>query len=170
MGDVLMTTPALRALREARSDRRVTLSDLARRRGGRQRSSPGWTTDRLRGSLDEGDESAQSIPGRSSTVIDRLGRAGFDAAVIFTVYSQNPLPAALLLLPGRHPAATGSLPGESLSAADRLGPRPRAAIGSSGTRCAGSSTWWRLLVSGPMMSEWRIAVPDRARQRVETAA
>jgi lipopolysaccharide heptosyltransferase II len=38
----------------------------------------------------------RSSAGPDLAVIDRLSRAGFDAAVIFTVYSQNPLPAALL--------------------------------------------------------------------------
>jgi lipopolysaccharide heptosyltransferase II len=35
-------------------------------------------------------------PDPDLAMIKRLGQAGFDAAVIFTVYSQNPLPTALL--------------------------------------------------------------------------
>src|SRR6478672_571839 len=92
LGDVLMTTPALRALREDCPDRRLTLL-----------TSPA------------GAEAAALVPALSDVIvyeapwmkataprggpapdlalIERLTHDRFDAAVIFTVYSQNPLPA-----------------------------------------------------------------------------
>lgn len=95
LGDVVMTTPAIQALKESRPGRRVTLL-----------TSPG------------GAEVAQLVPELDGVIVydapwmkstaprpdsradwamaERLGRAGFDAAAIFTVYSQNPLPSAML--------------------------------------------------------------------------
>jgi lipopolysaccharide heptosyltransferase II len=95
MGDVLMTGPALRALAESRPGRRVTLL-----------TSP------------SGAVAASLLPGIAGVIvydapwmkataqrhssqpdcrlIERLRSERFDAAVVFTVYSQNPLPAALL--------------------------------------------------------------------------
>lgn len=95
LGDVLMTTPAWRALKERRPDRRLTLM-----------TSP------------LGAEAAPFIPEIDETLIyeapwmkasvmrktseedramaDTLRGKRFDGAVIFTVYSQNPLPSALL--------------------------------------------------------------------------
>ena len=94
IGDVLMTGPALRALREAVAGRRITLLT----------SRAGAEVARLMPEVDEaityeapwvksgGRVSARE---RDAAMIERLG-GGFDAAVIFTVYSQSPLPAALL--------------------------------------------------------------------------
>lgn len=94
MGDVLMTTPALRALKQSIPACEITLL-----------TSPG------------GQAVSQFIPEidhvitysapwmKSSTahdaqadadMIGTLAQQRFDAAVIFTVYSQNPLPAAML--------------------------------------------------------------------------
>jgi lipopolysaccharide heptosyltransferase II len=90
-----MTTPALRALREGRENSRLTLMT----------SPAGAAAGKLVPWVDElmvydapwmKATAARSHAGPEFAVIDRLGRAGFDAAVIFTVYSQNPLPAALL--------------------------------------------------------------------------
>ncbi|HEY2024704.1 lipopolysaccharide heptosyltransferase II [Paraburkholderia sp.] len=96
LGDVLMTTPALHALRESGEDRHITL--LASRSGVA-----------LAPFLDDVDDVieydapwvAQPLPGTRSLLDDhrmqqRLRDGGFDAAVIFTVYSQSPLPAAML--------------------------------------------------------------------------
>jgi lipopolysaccharide heptosyltransferase II len=94
LGDVLMTTPALTALKGSVPGRRLTL--LTSTAGGA--ISPllpmidetiiydaPWmkaTTPRADGSLDR-------------LMVNRLRDQNFDAAVVFTVYSQNPLPAAL---------------------------------------------------------------------------
>jgi lipopolysaccharide heptosyltransferase II len=96
LGDVLMTTPALRALKEsAPPGRRVTLLT----------STAGAEAARLVPEID--DIIVYDAPWMKATaarrdsspdlaMARRLRRSGFDAAVIFTVYSQNPLPSALL--------------------------------------------------------------------------
>jgi lipopolysaccharide heptosyltransferase II len=96
LGDVLMTTPALHALRESAEGRHITL--LA--------SASGVA---LAPFLDDVDDvieyDAPWVAPASNVTRDllddqrmqqRLRRGGFDAAVIFTVYSQSPLPAAML--------------------------------------------------------------------------
>lgn len=94
LGDVLMTTPAMRALKQSLPDSSITLLTSA---GGAaaarfvpevdhtiEYAAP-WMK-----SSDEHDVAADLA------MIERLRRDRFDAAVIFTVYSQNPLPAAIL--------------------------------------------------------------------------
>ncbi|HEY1608821.1 MAG TPA: lipopolysaccharide heptosyltransferase II [Paraburkholderia sp.] len=96
LGDVLMTTPALHALRRSAPQRHITL--LTSRSGGA-----------LAPFLDDVDAVIEydapwiaSARNGARTLLDdqrmqsRLRRGGFDAAVIFTVYSQSPLPAAML--------------------------------------------------------------------------
>jgi lipopolysaccharide heptosyltransferase II len=94
MGDVLMTTPALRALKAARPDRRLTLLT----------SSAGAE---VAGLLPEIDETivydppwmkAPSSPDPASdhAMIERLSAGRFDAAAIFTVHTQSPHASALL--------------------------------------------------------------------------
>jgi lipopolysaccharide heptosyltransferase II len=96
LGDVLMTTPALRALKTAQPGRRLTL--LA--------SPAGAAAAALVPEVDE--VLVYEAPWMKATpprvdraapdfsMIDRIRAERFDGAVIFTVYSQNPLPAALL--------------------------------------------------------------------------
>jgi lipopolysaccharide heptosyltransferase II len=93
IGDVLMTTPALRALKESMPQRRLTL--LA--------SAAGAAAAQFIEELD--DAIAYSAPwmkhngGQPESILpmaQALRRRKFDAAVIFTVYSQSPLPAAML--------------------------------------------------------------------------
>jgi lipopolysaccharide heptosyltransferase II len=95
MGDVLMTSPALRAIHGDHGQRRLTL--LA--------SSAGAKVAHLIPELE--DVIVYDAPwmkatataadhGNDREMIDVVRRRGFDAAIIFTVYSQNPLPAALL--------------------------------------------------------------------------
>ncbi|MFZ6183145.1 glycosyltransferase family 9 protein [Nannocystis pusilla] len=95
VGDVLMTTPALRALKEGHAQRHLTLLT----------SSPGAVVGRLVPEVDDvwtyDAAWLKASPARRDAsldrgVIDRLRAGRFDAAVVFTVYSQNPLPAALL--------------------------------------------------------------------------
>jgi len=94
-GDVVMTTPALRALKEACPERKITLLT----------SPPGA---RIAGLIPEVDRCIvygapwvkATAPCRDArgeyALIRALKRERFDAAVIFTVYSQSPLPAAFL--------------------------------------------------------------------------
>jgi lipopolysaccharide heptosyltransferase II len=95
MGDVLMTTPALRALRESAPGRRVTLLT----------SPSGAEAGALAPGVDEvivyeapwlKATPIRADAGPDLAMIERLRRGRFDAAAIFTVYSQNPLPSALL--------------------------------------------------------------------------
>lgn len=95
IGDVLMTGPALRALREQNPQRRITLL-----------TSPyGASIARLMPEVDRVIEYAapwmKATPQRVDArheyrMIGELRAHGFDAAVIFTVCTQSPLPAALL--------------------------------------------------------------------------
>ena len=92
-GDVLMTSPALRALR-ATGPERLTLVT----------SPSGAAAARLLPELDDVIEyeapwmKASATAGVDADVamIDRLAAERFDGAVIFTVHSQSPLPAALM--------------------------------------------------------------------------
>lgn len=94
LGDVLMTTPAIRALKEGRAGRRVTLLT----------SPAGAAIARLVPEIDEvwvyeapwvkATPPLQG-PDGDAAMIERLRAGQFDGAVIFTVYSQNPLPAAV---------------------------------------------------------------------------
>lgn len=91
MGDVLMCTPAMRALREGRPGRRLVLL-----------ASPGGAT--LAPFLPGLDEAIAytapwvkgGTPDSPAAIAARLHRRAFDAAVIFTSFSQSALPAALL--------------------------------------------------------------------------
>jgi lipopolysaccharide heptosyltransferase II len=95
LGDVLMTTPALQALKESHPGRRLTLLT----------SSAGAEAAALVPKIDgvivydapwmkATGPRADSSPEYAMT--ERLRRGRFDAAVVFTVHSQNPLPAAFL--------------------------------------------------------------------------
>ena len=95
LGDVLMTTPAIRAVKESAQGRRVTLLT----------SPSGAAVSALVPELDQvivydAPWINSTKPRESSTpdyaMIERLRAEKFDAAIIFTVYSQNPMPAAFL--------------------------------------------------------------------------
>ncbi|WP_337176194.1 glycosyltransferase family 9 protein [Paludisphaera sp.] len=95
MGDVAMTTPALRALRESAPGRRITLLT----------SPSGAAAAALAPDVDDvivheapwmKASPPRESPDAELAMIRRLAELRFDAAVIFTVYSQNPLPAAWL--------------------------------------------------------------------------
>ncbi len=94
LGDVLMTTPALRALRESVPERHITLLT----------SAAGAAVIPFVPEIDDAiiASGAPWMPGTDSppdSLIDtaqRLRERDFDAAVIFTVYSQSALPAAML--------------------------------------------------------------------------
>jgi lipopolysaccharide heptosyltransferase II len=95
LGDVLMTTPALRALKRAMPGRHLTLLT----------SPAGAAAAALVPELD--DVLVYEAPWMKATaapadraadraMIERVRAGGFDAAAVFTVYSQSPLPAAML--------------------------------------------------------------------------
>jgi lipopolysaccharide heptosyltransferase II len=95
IGDVLMTTPALRAIKERSQERRVLLL-----------ASPGGAE--IASLVPEIDEVIvyqapwmKATPQRENSAcdfktIEGLKDMGIDGAVVFNVYSQNPLPSALL--------------------------------------------------------------------------
>jgi lipopolysaccharide heptosyltransferase II len=94
IGDVLMTTPAIRALREQRAGRRITLLT----------SAAGADVARLVPEIDRTivyeapwmkPTPAEPSSRADCAMVERLRAGGFDAAAIFTVFSQSPLPAAL---------------------------------------------------------------------------
>ncbi|HSH55619.1 MAG TPA: glycosyltransferase family 9 protein [Candidatus Limnocylindrales bacterium] len=94
MGDVLMTTPALRALKQAVPGRRITLLT----------SSAGAPIARMVPEIDEVltfdvpwvKTDTPDGPEAVLALADKLKTYIFDGAVIHTVYSQNPMPAAML--------------------------------------------------------------------------
>lgn len=95
LGDVLMTTPAIRALKHVSPRRRITLMT----------STSGAAVGRLIPEIDElliydapwmKSAGSHVNAGSDLGMVEHLRRASFDAAVIFTVYSQSALPAALL--------------------------------------------------------------------------
>jgi lipopolysaccharide heptosyltransferase II len=95
IGDVVMTAPAIRALKRSRAGRRITLLT----------SSAGAEIAGLIAEIDDTIvydapwlKATRSGAGAAPTyaTAERLRVEGFDAAAIFTVYSQSPLPSALL--------------------------------------------------------------------------
>jgi lipopolysaccharide heptosyltransferase II len=93
IGDVLMTTPALRALKRSAPQRHLTL--LASRAG----AAAAEFVDEIDCAIAYAAPWMKQEAGEPESVLpmaQRLRRHGFDAAVIFTVYSQSPLPAAML--------------------------------------------------------------------------
>ncbi|HEX7447837.1 MAG TPA: lipopolysaccharide heptosyltransferase II [Pirellulales bacterium] len=95
LGDVLLTTPAIAALKRSRPGRSITLLT----------SASGVEVAPLVPDIDEiirydapwmKHTAERQHPAGDERIIAHLRGERFDAAVIFTVYSQNPLPAALL--------------------------------------------------------------------------
>ena len=95
IGDVLMTTPAIRAIKESLPGRRITLFT----------SPAGVEVASLVPEIN--DVIVYDAPWMKATaprtnsqpeleMVEKLRGLGFDAAVIFTVFSQNPLPPAFL--------------------------------------------------------------------------
>lgn len=94
VGDLLMTTPALRALKRAKRGRHLTLLT----------SAAGAKIARLVPDIDDVivyqapwmRASGRIAADADHAIIERLRAGKFDAAAIFTVYSQNPWAAAFL--------------------------------------------------------------------------
>ena len=97
MGDLLMTTPALRALQESVPGRRITL--LASPAGASVARALPFVADVVTfvapWMKHPHDDTAAT---RTAAMADELRARQFDAAVVFTVFTQSALPAALLLL------------------------------------------------------------------------
>src|SRR5690349_7185051 len=94
LGDVLMSTPALRALKETLPQRRLTLlaSDSSTAAA---RFIP-EIHDAIRYAAPWMKSSAACGAENDLAMVEQLRARRFDAAVIFTSYSQSPLPAAML--------------------------------------------------------------------------
>ena len=93
MGDVLMTTPAFRALKGSCTGRRLTL--LTSRSGASVAPYIAEVDDTIVFDA-PWMKPGGSAPAHDAALIEELKVRRFDAAVIFTVYSQNPLAAAYL--------------------------------------------------------------------------
>ncbi|MDQ4048190.1 MAG: glycosyl transferase, partial [Actinomycetota bacterium] len=94
-GDVIMTTPALRALRQAVPGRRITLLTSP---AGAEAAALVPEVDRVIAYDAPWMKASgpRTDPSPDLELAKRLRGERFDAAAIFTVYSQSPLPAALL--------------------------------------------------------------------------
>ena len=88
LGDVLMTTPALRALKRSIPDSHLTL--LTSINGAAVTPFIPEIDDTIEYAAPWLKNSATHDPSFDLAIIDTLSQRQFDAAVIFTVYSQNP--------------------------------------------------------------------------------
>ncbi|TDV37846.1 lipopolysaccharide heptosyltransferase II [Paraburkholderia caballeronis] len=94
LGDVLMTTPAFRALRASAPGRHLTL--LTSPAGAAVAPFLADVDDLVEYDAPWVNPAPRGTPRDHAALVERLRDARFDAAAIFTVYSQNPLPAATL--------------------------------------------------------------------------
>lgn len=98
MGDVLMSTPAIRALKQSFPGCEITL--LTSRSGAAiARFIPEIDDTIVYAApwMKDGEASSEAHdPHADLEMIEKIAKCRFDAAAIFTVYSQNPLPAAML--------------------------------------------------------------------------
>src|SRR5215204_6452589 len=95
MGDVVMTEPALRAIKNSAPQRHITL--LTSHSGAQAASLlPGVDDVLVYDAPWMKATSPQSDSRADRAFAGKLRRMKFDAAIVFTVYSQNPLPAAML--------------------------------------------------------------------------
>jgi len=94
LGDVLMTTPALRALKHTLPGCRLTL--MASTSGAAGARYMPEVDDVIRYAAPWMKSTDRADPGADLAMARELRERRFDAAVIFTAYSQSPLPAAML--------------------------------------------------------------------------
>jgi lipopolysaccharide heptosyltransferase II len=94
LGDVLMTTPAIRALRQSVPGREIVL--LASRAGARAAAHIPEIDAAIAYDAPWMKHPGPTLPSSDLAMRALLESRRFDAAVIFTVYSQSALPAAML--------------------------------------------------------------------------
>ena len=94
ISDVIMLSPALRTLREALPDAQMTL--LASAEGSRAAPLLPWIDDVIvyQASNENGSGRSSFNPRENTAFIEQLRRQRLSLAVIFTSFSQSPLPAA----------------------------------------------------------------------------
>lgn len=92
-GDVLMTEPALRALKQFSPARKITL--LTSPAGAAAAALLPYLDDIIVSRVPWMKHTEPAGAGETLALIERLRQRQFDASVIFTVHSQNPLPAAM---------------------------------------------------------------------------
>jgi ADP-heptose:LPS heptosyltransferase len=94
LGDVVMLTPAMRALQKAFPETRLTL--LASPAGSQMAPLLPWIDETLVWSAVWQDVSGSRPldPARELELVDLIHEKGFDAALIFTSFSQSPFPPA----------------------------------------------------------------------------
>jgi lipopolysaccharide heptosyltransferase II len=97
IGDLLMTTPALLALKQGGQGRSLTL--LTSPAGAQAARELPFIDDVIPfvAPWMKSSESKPVSPMATATLIDRLRQRAFDAGVVFTVFTQSALPAATLL-------------------------------------------------------------------------
>lgn len=122
LGDVLLATPAIHALRQALPSAQITLFA----------SPAGASVDGLNPDLNDvlvhrapwmdPDRTQALDPSREAAIIAEVRRRGYDGAIIFTSYHQSALPAAYLCylagIPRRHAASIDG-PGSLLTSRHR---------------------------------------------------
>ena len=107
VGDVVMTGPALRALKRAVPDVHVTL--WASPAGTRAAHLLPWVDETVETRALWQDLGGLPFdPGRERALIDRLAAGAFDAALIFTSFSQSPQPPAYALYLAGVPVRVGT--------------------------------------------------------------
>lgn len=94
LGDVLMSTPAIRALKQSNPGCHITL--LTSPSGAAVTRYIPEIDDTIRYDAPWMKSSGRHEPSEDLAMVERLKQGNFDAAVVFTVYSQNPLPSAML--------------------------------------------------------------------------
>lgn len=94
MGDVLMTTPAIRAVKESVPGRHITL--LTSSAGAAIAPFIPEIDDVITFDVPWVSTQVNNSPQAVTDLVELLKQYRFDAAIIFTVQSQNPLPAAMV--------------------------------------------------------------------------
>lgn len=105
LGDVLMTTPALRALKQAVPGRKITL--LTSHAGAAIAPFIPEVDDCIAFDVPWCKHSTSSSVPELEKTLEEIRARDFDAAVLFTVFSQNPLPSAMLCYMAGVPAVAG---------------------------------------------------------------